>query len=63
MRSLKGSGGHAAAIVGAEGEPSQSQDFKMIRLKSILRILETYLLSAFILTSLLAGPLIILVVR
>ncbi|WP_280950324.1 hypothetical protein [Rhizobium bangladeshense] len=39
------------------------QDLKMIRLKSVLRLLETYLLSAFILASLLAGPLIILFVR
>jgi hypothetical protein len=39
------------------------QDLKMTRLKSILRIFETYLLSAFILASLLAGPLIILFVR
>jgi hypothetical protein len=39
------------------------QDLKMTRLKSILRIFETYLLSAFILASLLVGPLIILFVR
>ncbi|EJZ17367.1 hypothetical protein RCCGEPOP_31104, partial [Rhizobium sp. Pop5] len=30
---------------------------------SILRILETYLLSAFILASLLAGPLVLVLVR
>ncbi|MBB2672001.1 UNVERIFIED_ORG: hypothetical protein GGD48_000052 [Rhizobium etli] len=35
----------------------------MIHFKSILRLLETYLLSTFILASLLAGPLIILFVR
>ena len=35
----------------------------MRHLNSILRILETYLLPAFILTSLLAGPLVILFVR
>ncbi|MBB3918414.1 hypothetical protein GGQ65_005752 [Rhizobium fabae] len=35
----------------------------MPQLKSVLRILEKYLLSAFILASLLAGPLVILFVR
>lgn len=35
----------------------------MPNLKSILRILETYLLSAFILASLLAGPLVLVLVR
>lgn len=35
----------------------------MIHLKSILRLLETYLPSAFILASLLAGPIVILFVR
>ncbi|MBB4193340.1 hypothetical protein GGE45_003083 [Rhizobium aethiopicum] len=35
----------------------------MPHFRSILRILETYLLSAFILASLLAGPLVILFVR
>lgn len=35
----------------------------MTRFKSILRVLEAYFLSAFILASLLAGPLVILFVR
>ena len=62
MRNLKGSRS-CCRNCSIGGSDTTIQDFNMIHLKSILRLLETYLLSAFILASLLAGPLIILFVR
>ncbi|PDT07594.1 hypothetical protein CO655_26315 [Rhizobium sp. M1] len=62
MRNLKGSRSCCCNCC-YRGSGSTMQDLKMTRLKSILRIFETYLLSACILASLLAGPLIILFVR
>ncbi|ANL41050.1 hypothetical protein AMC82_CH02615 [Rhizobium phaseoli] len=62
MRNLKGSRSCCCNCC-SRGSGGTIQDLDMIHLKSILRLLETYLLSAFILASLLAGPLIILFVR
>ncbi|RSB65892.1 hypothetical protein EFD55_25995 [Rhizobium pisi] len=62
MRRLKGSRSCCRNCC-SRGSGIAIQDIKMRHLKSILRILETYLLPAFILASLLAGPLVILFVR
>ncbi|ACE91645.1 hypothetical protein RHECIAT_CH0002693 [Rhizobium etli CIAT 652] len=62
MRNLRGSRSCCCNCC-SRGSGGTIQDLGMIHLKSILRLLETYLLSAFILASLLAGPLIILFVR
>ncbi|OWV78146.1 hypothetical protein ATY78_13225 [Rhizobium sp. R635] len=62
MRNLKGSRSCCRNCC-RRGSGIAIQDTKMPHLKLILRILETYFLSAFILASLLAGPLVILFVR
>ncbi|PCK83019.1 hypothetical protein CPT34_01740 [Rhizobium sophoriradicis] len=62
MRNLKGSRS-CCCNCSTGGSGTTIQDLDMIHFKSILRLLETYLLSTFILASLLAGPLIILFVR
>ncbi|ANK92146.1 hypothetical protein AMK01_CH02701 [Rhizobium sp. N6212] len=62
MRNLKGSRSCCRNCC-RRGSGIPIQDVSMIRFKSILRVLQTYFLSAFILASLLAGPVAILFVR